>query len=119
MNFEFGKYTEITKCAFERNAEYERAGYTRLFICPDVWNFHFIRVLPGYNGDYQKDESKILVELNEIDVDRKGQNLSMFKLNQILDEDDFSNYDYHVFTNMEDVIESIDEGFGILNLETT
>lgn len=117
MKFEFAKYSEITDYAFERSFMYKNDGYTRLFICPDVWDFQLIRVLPGFNKDYEPEEGKILVEHNMIPMDRKCQTLTIRKLNEIIDEDDFSNYDYFEFTNMEDVIDSIADIHGILNLK--
>lgn len=117
MKFEFAKYTEITDYAFKRNAEYQAVGYTRLFICEDVWNFHLLRVLPGLNEEYEEDENSILVELQEIDVNKKGERLTFRRLNEILDEDDFSNYDCKAFSDMESVIESIASIYGINNLK--
>ena len=116
MKFEFGIYTEITDYAFNRNPVYKESGYTRLFICPDVTTHHLIRVLPGFGKDYEPNDSKIIVENEEI-THVKHQKLSLLELNKIIDNDDLSNWDYHVFSSMEEVIEALDEGYGIINLK--
>ena len=57
MEFDFAKYTEITDYAFKINPEYKKSGYIRLFICPDVWDFWFVRILQGYNEEYEKEDT--------------------------------------------------------------
>lgn len=118
MNFEFAKYTEVSEFAKREFAE-QYESYSRLFICPDVWDFHFIRVMPGMGEDYVPNERAILVEYEKFPMDLKGEKLTISKLRRLLFEDDLSNWDYHVLYSMEDVIESIDQGFGILNLSET
>lgn len=119
MEFEFAKYTEVTELAFRVNSEYKNAGYTRIFLCPDVNDAQLIRVLPGYSHDYEPAIHSCIVEHEMINNRYKGEPLTAHRAQSILKNDDFSNWDYHVFPNdMEKVIDSIDNGYGILNLQS-
>ena len=118
MIFEFAKYTEITNYVLE-NFKEQYVGYSRFFICPDVHDFQFIRVLPNHGEDYEKDNTKIIAEHQMFPMSRKGENLTIKKLYNLLENDDLSNWDYHVFHDIDELIERIDDGFGINNLETT
>ncbi len=116
MEFQFAKYTEITDYAFKVNPDYKEQGYLRFFICPDVNDFWFVRVLEGFNEDYEKEEGSYLVERNKIQMDKKGEKLSILKLKQLILEDDGGNWDYQQGYDMEEMItEFVDGGFGIIN----
>lgn len=117
MQFEFGKFTEITDYAFEQNPEYEENNYIRIFICPDVWDFHLVRILKGYNEDYEPDEDSYIMERNMIPMERKGENLTLYKVREIVQEDIMDNWDMYQSYDLDDLIERIDGGFGILNLK--
>lgn len=117
MQFEFAKYTEITDYAFDVNPEYEQNKYIRIFICPDVHDFHLVRILKGYNEDYNEDENSYIMERKMIPMNKKGENLTFYKLKNILKEDDFSNWDMYQSYDLNELIERIDGGFGILNLK--
>jgi len=123
MEFEFARYTEITDYAFKVNPNYKNDGYVRFFICPDVWDFWFIRILKGY--EYNEEEGYIenpenyILERNKIEMDRKGQKLTLSKVKQIIEEDDGSNWDLQQGHDIEKLIDMLDEGFGILNLKET
>jgi hypothetical protein len=116
MEFKFAKYTEITDLALEVNPEYKKAGYTRIFICPDVWDYWLVRILPNYNEEYEPEEGVHILERNKVEKLHRGEELTMRKLKAILIEDDFSNYDLETGHHIEDMItDMIDGGFGILN----
>lgn len=119
MNFEFGKYTEITDYAFEVNPSYKNDKYVRFFICPDVWDFWFVRILKGYENDdeqgYIVNEENYILERNQIQMDTKGQKLTMSKVKQIIEDDDGSNYDLQQGSDIEALIDMIDGGYGIIN----
>lgn len=117
MEFQFGKYTEITDFAFKINPQYKNEKYIRFFICPDVWDNWFVRVLDGYNEEYEPEEGKFLIERNNISKDHRSDKLSINKVKQIILDDDGSNWDILAVDSMEDVIEQLDAGFGILNLK--
>ena len=113
MKFEFGKYTEVTSIAHEMNSDYEDMSCVRVFICPDVWDFWFVRVLENINEDYEHEEGVYLIERNKVDMDYKGQELTYGKVIQLIKEDDFSNWDVVQCDSMEDVIDVLDDGFGV------
>lgn len=119
MNFEFAKYTEITDFALKVNPDYSNENYVRFFICPDVWNFWLVRILKGYEDTddegYVENEDNFIMERNKIDMDVKGQSLSLSKLRQIIEEDDLSNWDLQQSDDIEELINMLDDGFGIIN----
>ena len=116
MNFEFAKFTEITDFAFEVNPDYRNENYIRFFICPDVHTFWFVRILKGYNKDYEKEEGCFLLERNNVEKNSKTENLTIGKVRKIIEEDDGSNWDVYQGMDVEELINDyLDEGFGILN----
>jgi len=119
MNFEFAKYTEITDYAFKVNPSYKNDKYVRFFICQDVWDFWFVRILKGYENDdeqgYIENEDNYILERNKIEMDRKGQKLTLSKVKQIIEEDDGSNWDLQQGYDIEELVDMLDEGFGIIN----
>jgi hypothetical protein len=118
MLFEFGKYTEITDFAFKENPEYEENKYIRIFICPDVWDYHLVRILKGYGKDYENDEDSYIMERDKIPMEKKGQGLTIRKVRDIVQNDLMENWDYYQSYDLNDLIDRIDGGFGILNLKT-
>lgn len=123
MEFEFAKYTEITDYALKVNPNYKDEGFVRFFICQDVWDFWFVRILKGYEDDedegYIENEDNYILERNKIEMDKKGQKLTLSKLKQIIQEDDGSNWDLQQGYDIEKLIDMLDDGFGILNRKTT
>src|SRR5574343_291494 len=119
MEFQFGKYTEITDYAFKVNPDYKNNNYVRFFICPDVWDFWFVRIIKGFECNeeegYIENEDNYILERNKIEMDRKGQNLTLSKLKQIIEEDDSSNWDLQQGYDIEKLVDMLDEGFGIIN----
>ena len=119
MNFEFAKYTEITDYAFKVNPNYKNEGFVRFFICPDVWDFWFVRILKGYENDdeqgYVENQENYILERNKIEMDIKGQKLTLSKVKQIIEEDDGSNWDLQQGYDIEELVDMLDEGFGIIN----
>ena len=69
MKFEFAKYTEITDLAFKVNPNYKNENYIRFFICPDVKDTWFVRILEGYDKDYNPEEGSYILERNAIPND--------------------------------------------------
>ena len=116
LKFEFPKYTEITDLAFAVNPQYKREKYSRFFVCDDVKTIWFIRVIPGMNEEYEEDSSKILVERVNIEKRNRIQ-LSVNKLIKIIEDDNGDNYDCRDYNNIEDVIESLSDIYGINNLK--
>lgn len=119
MTFEFAKYTEITDFAFKTSPDYVNEGYVRIFICPDVWDFWLVRILKGYEDiedeGYVENEDNFIMERNKIEMDVKGQSLTIRKLRQIIEEDDRGNWDLQQGEDIEELIDMLDEGFGIID----
>ena len=116
MEFEFAKYTEVTSLAHKVNPEYKLAGYSRLFICQDVVDTWLVRMRPGFNEEYERDEDSLLLERNNIRNDFKGQNMTISRARRILKNDEFDNWDYQVCEKEAEAIEMLEDGYGI-NLE--
>ncbi len=71
-----------------------------------------LRVIKDHNSEYEKEKGKYLVELEMISH-KKHAPLSLRKLDEILDNDDGSSWDYKEFASETEVIKHIDGGFGI------
>ncbi len=117
LTFEFGKYTEVTDLAFKVNPSYKNDGYIRFFVCPDTNNFWFCRILKDVNKDYENEEGSYILERNKIPNSKKHENLSISKVHKIIEEDDFSNWDFNQSYDVNKLIQMVDGGFGILNLK--
>lgn len=121
MKFEFAKYTEITDFAFEVNPNYKNEGYVRFFICQDVWDFWFVRILKGYeyveDEGYIENEDNYILERNKISMDKKGQKLTLLKVREIILEDDGSNWDLQQGEDIDELIDMLADVFGINNLK--
>lgn len=118
MKFEFAKYTEITHLYKKYCDSFrEGDGYIRFFICLDVYDFWIIRVLEDCNEDYEYEKGTYLLERNNIPKERKQQDLSLSKTIELIKQDDFSNWDIKEYSDLNELIEDIDDGFGINNLK--
>ena len=136
---QFAKYYDVTTIMHE---EYKKAGYSNIYICQDVTDYHIIRVLPNYNEEFEYEEGKILVEMENIsiwevlesyDEDSTGLNkndihdmLSVFSDENIFkhimqidcEEHGMENYDIKEVESLEEAEEIIDGGFGIVRFNT-
>ena len=110
--FEFAKATDITEYAKERFA-FMYKEYEKVYIVPDTNDYHILRILGGYNEDYEKEDGVWLLEENLIPK-QKGEGVSSLRqLHSILMKDDGGNYDFIVRHCIDDCIEKVDGGFGI------
>lgn len=116
MKFECGKYTEITELAFKVNPSYKNEKYIRFFICPDVEDTWFVRLLDGFNEEYEPEEGSYILERNNVPNDYKCQKLTIDRVRQIIEDDDGCNWDYQVSDDVDELIDMLDDGFGIHNL---
>ena len=82
-------------------------------MCLDVNDFWIIRVMEGFNEDYEREDGVYLLERNKIPKDSKRQTLSLTKAIELIKEDDFSNWDVEEYTYLDELIEDIDGGFGL------
>ena len=119
MEFNFAQYTEITDYAFKVNPNYKNEGYVRFFICPDVNDFWFVRVLVGSRYDdiegYVDCDNHYILERNNIPNSKKAENVTLSKLRKIIEEDDGSSWDLKQGYDLEELIDMLDDGFGIIN----
>lgn len=117
MEFKFAIYTEVTDFAHQVNPEYKNSGYTRLFICPDTLDFRLVRILPGFNEEYDEEEDSIVIEEKLVPkLMGRGQELTLNTLKGILTEDNFESHNFFVVYSMEQVREQLEGGFGeVLN----
>lgn len=90
-------------------------GLLDFFICPDVWDFWFVRILEGYNEEYDQEEGSFILERNKIEMDRKCEKLTLSKLKQIIEDDNGSNWDLQQGYDIEKLVDMLDGGFGIIN----
>jgi len=115
--FEFATYTEITDLAFSIEPKYKEEGYIRFFICPDTWDYWFVRILKDVNEDYEDEIGSYMLERNKITKDFKTEKLTLLKTKIIINEDDRSNWDNQQSYDLQDLIDMLDDGFGINNLK--
>lgn len=155
---EFAKYYDVTKFVDGMMEKGELdcypAGedkYCGVYVCMDTNDFWIARITKGYNGNYEPDENKYLVERNKIDLfdvmyklsdlhDKRppvitGNHLQSTMRNKahnfinrfedkevvsavaILDnEDSLCNWDYVEADSLEEAIEMIDGGYGLIDL---
>ena len=113
MKFEFAKYTDVTKLAFEVNPEYEKNSYVKVFLCEDTKVFWISRVLKGFDEDYEENPDSYLVERECIDKITRAEKLKLSRAKAILKDDNLDNWDYYQFDSLDDAIESIDGGYGL------
>lgn len=112
MKFEFGIATDITVFAKKQFLEMYDI-YDKVFICPDVNDYHILRVLVGYGEDYELNKDKVVLEHQKIPKAKTDSIGSLAKLKSILEEDDGGNWDYLVKDSVEECLEIIDGGFGL------
>jgi hypothetical protein len=117
MKFEQAIYTDITELALEVNPNYTNEGYVKFFICADVWDFWFIRILKGQRCDddegYVPDEDNYIMERNNIPMDFKCEKLYVAKVKQLIENDGGDNWDLEQSEDIEELIEMLDNGFGL------
>lgn len=116
MEFEFGKYTEVTELAHEVNPEYKSSSYSRIFLCTDTHDFWLARILVGFNEEYEKEEGSFVLERDKISKDYKAEILTKSKAIELLENDSFENWDLQTSNDEDELIEMVDGGWGILNL---
>lgn len=112
MRFEFAKATDIT--TFAKSEMPEMYGeYEKIYITPDTNDYHILRILKGFDEDYEVNENKVIIEHQMIPKTKTDKIHTLEKLRKILEEDDGGNYDYKVKNSVEECIEIVDGGFGI------
>ena len=111
---DFAKYYDVTKQAKEYSKEYDM--YEKVFICVDTWDFWIVRIQKDYNKAYEVEVGKWLMEREKIAKPNKRFQLEESRLKIVFEHDTeagFENWDNEDYDNLEDVVEDLDEGFGI------
>lgn len=136
---QFAKYYDVTTIMHE---EYKKAGYSNIYICQDVTDYHVIRVLPNYNEEFEYEEGKILVEMENISIwevlesyNENSIGLSKNEVHDMLEmvndksifehimridceEHGMENYDIEEVESLEEAESMVDGGFGIIRFNT-
>ena len=114
--YEFGKYTDITKLAKKTNpALFD--FYEKVFICPDTNNIWLSMIQYGVDEDYEECDGYLL-ERDDIDYynyDTDASSLDDEVVKEIIDDWDGSVWDTYETDTLEDAIELIDGGWGIID----
>lgn len=124
---------------------YSYSNFKGVYVCMDTNDFWVCRVSEGHNANYQKEEGKFLVERNKIDkydivdfyikrnenndntysIGRKTRDVFLDSLEMedliktvlIFDDDNgLENWDDYECGNLEEAIEIIDDGYGIIKI---
>lgn len=144
---EFAKYYEVTNRVNNLVKEgelhsYEVDYYKGVFVCEDTHDIWVVRILEGYNKNYDKEEGTWLIERNKIDKyilcdflkesnndnsETTGRHTrdyyinECFELEEVLsaiikvdDEQGLENWDSFECVSYEDCITLIDGGYGII-----
>ena len=112
MKFEFAKATDITKFAKD-NFEEMYKDYEKIYITPDTNDYHILRILKGYDIDYEQDENSVLLEENRVPRGKKDEITGLVALRKILEEDDGGNWGYICKDTVQECIDVVDGGYGI------
>lgn len=120
MKLEFGKYTDITNFAKKVNPEMFNT-YQKVYICPDTNNWWVARIQEGYDEDYEECPGMYLIERNNPDYPDCGKCNNIFLnptvVKEVLEEYDGSTWDITECDSLEEAIEMVDGGFGIISEE--
>lgn len=111
MYFEFAKATEITEFAKENHPD-TYGDNVKVFIVPDVTDYHILRIIEGYGKDYKRIEGSFILEWQKLSKAKGDKITSTKKLDEILEEDDGGNWAYQVLGSLEECIENVSGGFG-------
>lgn len=125
MRFEFARYTDVTKYAKKLSADNgdmsEYKIYDKILICPDTDDTWIAKIQTGYDSDFEKVEGAVIIERNNIEgfgakwTDIKSSNYAYAML--MADMEDGCNWDVTDCESVEDAIEMLDDGFGIIKEE--
>ena len=117
MKLEFGKYTEITDFAKKVNPDMF-INYKKVYICPDTLNWWLATIQEGINEDYDEDPDVFLVERDKIDYPNyskcSDRFLNVNVVKNLIEDWDGSTWDNQEANDMDEAIELIDGGYGII-----
>ena len=119
IKLEFGKYTDITN--FAKSVSSEMYGmYEKIYICPDTNNWWISLIQEGYDEDYEPSPGTYLIERNNPEYPNGGR-LPQIVLTRpdgfikdVLLDWDGSCWDNYEADSLEEAIEVVDGGYGII-----
>lgn len=111
--FEFGVYTDITEFVKSVRPDYDSEGFVKFFICPDVNDYWFVRVLSNINKDYEHESGTFLIERDNIGK-QKCEQLTGEKLLEIIQNDSGDCYDIEEYFKLENIYSDLSDVFGII-----
>lgn len=128
MRFDFGRATDITLFAKIEYSHMYSDETKRIYLCPDTWDYHILRVVEGYDEEYEACEGSFILEHNKIRKQHKTEYpdltasqanpYTIRALRSIMDEDDGGNWDYSVKPSLEECVRQVDGGHGIISFGT-
>lgn len=122
---------------------YKKDSCKGLYVCMDTHDFWICRIIEGYNSEYEQEEGKWLIERNKIDkydfieftkekinddseVNNRHEResfINRLELSQIIeflilmdDDNGLENWDNYEADTLNEAIEVIDDGYGIIEL---
>lgn len=119
MKLEFGKYTDITNFAKKVNPSMYDI-YEKVYICPDTNNWWVSCIQEGVDEDYEECPGMYLVERNNPDYPNGGKLPNMVLISperfvkQVLEDWDGSCWDNYEAGSLEEAIDVVDGGWGII-----
>lgn len=115
MKLDFAKFYDITNVAKAHNKEYNQ--YDKVFVCVDVNDYWIVRIQKGWRNDdeegYVEDEDSVILERNNIGKRKVDGIANKKQLLNVLDQDDFGNWDCVNCDSVEEAVEKLDDGFGL------
>ena len=140
----FAKYYDVTNIMNQlidenKLTSYQKEEFEKLYICNDTHDFWVVRVIEGYNSAYEKEDGMYLIERNkinkydfckfindEVNITNKFErenfidalNLDFIIRNVLIMDDELGleNWDNIECDSLEEVIDVIDGGYGIMEV---
>ena len=113
---EFAKYTEATTLANQLDTIDYYKGVHSVWVCRDTHDYWIVKIHENLNEDYEKEEGTWLVERNKLPhYKRLAPSITTDIKRAIrLDLDDCGGWDSQEHDSLEDCLEAIDGGFGLV-----
>lgn len=117
MKLEFGKYADITAFAKRVNPSMFEM-YTKVYICPDTQNWWLAVIQEGVDSDFEPAPGKFLIERDQIDYPYSAKCddrfLNAHIVGLVVEDWDGSSWDNYEADSLEEAIELVDGGYGII-----
>lgn len=117
MELKFARYTDVTAFAKKVNPEYEKQNYQKVLVYLDTFDYWVVRILKDINEDYEKQDGVFLLDRDKVEKENKSDKLNIKTLEDLLINDEFENYDTFQRNSLDELMELLDDGFGIDELD--